>query len=344
MLAKNKQSAKDFSIKDRHYKTLHHCKTRNIKLLHSCTIVTTLEKMLTEQTEVNIQASARRLLQIVPEHIERNISSYNRLYRYVQHLTQGGKPRREENTIAANVFTKRSAIFREGKQQIASLLSEKKLDQESIVAACQQLLTSKAAIEKAWGLEQGAARMQNFKPFQEILDQGEMFEISQKLINKIRGDAEMRRVPWQIDCESKILETEEPDQNLVANVSNRGSDVSSAHQDIQSPSSGQKNIDTDHPLVLQSEENEFFEFQAHLKPEFMEGVRTAASTKDVCRLLGISIGAMEAFVAMLVPERYMDLQARLPMNFRQTLLALLRDRKMNSEKVKPTQMLLGMGR
>lgn len=344
MMIKNEQSKKDSLGKIKGNSSLqHYCKARNIQLLHSRTIITILEKMLTGQNDLDCQASAQRLLQIVPGHVPNQTQSYNVLYRYIQHLAEGGKQRSYDNMVAANVFTKRSGAFREGKQRLAEVISDKDLDRQRVMEACQQLLAARAAVETAWGLEEDSAKMQNSKLLQQIcdasLDRDVPLKISKDIIDKTRGDAEITRKPWQIGDKDEFGEIEKLDWTLVTQVLGEG--AKAIYQDVQISAGGQSKTKKHKALVLPLVEDEFSKFREISKEVFLQDVKIATSMKDVCQLMGITVGAMEAFVAILVPDHKLEVEARLPLTFRQMVLMLLGDRCRDAEKVKPTKMLLG---
>lgn len=364
MMTKNEQSQKGLSGRIKRIASLgEYCRARNIQLFHSRTVVTILERMLTEQSDSDRQASAQRLLQVVPEHVENETQSYSRLYQYVHHLAKGGSQHSHYNLIAANVFTKRSAAFSEGKQRLAALLQSGEHDMQKIADACQQLLATKSAVEKRWGAKEGCAKMQNSKAVCGILDESLKalaritqddghdstdavpMRIPQELATRASSDAEINRDPWQVGGRGEFGEIEKLDRKLVhqvlgtyAAVDRGGGDhVKVEEEEVQTTRNAR-----DLALVELPPEDDFSEFEKVFKVDFLEGVKTAASMQDVCRLLGITTGAMDAFVAMLVPDRKTQVIYCLPLTFRQMVLVLLRDRSRDAARVKPTKLLLGL--
>lgn len=347
MMTKSEQPEKAASGSVKRIKSLQqYCKARNIQLLHSRTIITTLEKMLTEQGEADCQASAYRLLRVIPEHVENETGSYTRLFHYIQHLAEGGKQRSHDSIIAANVFTKRSAVFGEAKRALAEALAGKELDRPRIVEACRHLLAMKAAIEKNWGLEEGTAKIQNSKPIYEVIDaslsEGEPLKISKEAIEKIRSDAEMLRKPWQIGDKGEFGDIEKLDKKLVSQVLGRDLNISEMNQHVQASRSEHDKSEDDRVLAVRVEQDELARFKGTHKAEFLDDVKTTTSVEDVCRLLGLTLGALRAFVGLLVPDHQMKVETHLALSFKKVVLMLLRDRCRDPEKMKPTKMLLGI--
>lgn len=356
MMTKNEQSKKGVKARMKRITSLeNYCRARNIQLLHSRTIITILKRMFTEQSDSDCQASAQRLLQVIPEHVENETQSYTRLYQYIQHLTRGGKQKNHYNLVAANVFTKRSAAFSEGKKRLAALLHCSKHDMEEIVDACHQLLATKSTIEKAWGLEEGCAKMQNSKTVQAILDEAlksvgrtaedvfdgdnGLMQIPKRLVVKAISDAEINRDPWQIGGKGEFGEIEKTDEKLVSQVLGTYTAVDRSIIDRKGNNlvSGKEDV----ALAVNIEEDEFSKFEKVFEANFLEDVKAAASVQDVCKLMNITTGAMDAFVEVLVSDRKVDVMQCLPSTFKHMVLVLLANRNRDAAKVKPTKLLLG---
>lgn len=334
-----------------------YCRARNIQLMHSRTIVVILEKMLTELEKAECQEAAKRLLEVVPEQVEHGSTSYYRLDRYIRHLAKGGDQRQDDNLIAANVFTKRSAIFSQAKNALSKLMppqGKRCYDdrKEKIVYACQQALDAKIRIEKKWNLEPGSVKVQNFKTIQDTLDaclepvsKDAIFSFDHSLVARAKSDGEINRKPWQVGV-GELGEIEPLDQKLVSQILGKKSEAMPDEEkdkgkDDQAgatlPSASQDLV----PSMRdpQVNEDDFEPFEANSAPGFIESVKNANSVEDVCKLLGPTVGAMEAFVEMLAPEFHAE--ERLPTTFKAMVLSLLRNRSRNAEKVKPAKMLLG---
>lgn len=323
-----------------------YCKDRNINLHHSRTITTILEKMLAEQNDSQCQVSAQRLLQIIPEYVEDQTQSYSRFYYYIQHLAQGGAQRSHDNVVAALVFTNRSAVFSAGKKRLAGLLSEKHLDEQKIIETCQHLLDTKTAIEKAWGLEAGVITMPSTKRVQTIIDasltKAGPFQISPDVIRKARSDPEIAREPWQTFKMSQHGEIEKLDSKLVTQVLGQDSNAIQLPMEAASTTNMRSDVDDNGVLVGNPGEEEYLKYQGSFKKDFLQDVGNAEAVEDVCGALGVTIGAMEAFMEMLMPDRKMEIEASLPWKFKQMVLMLMQNRGRNAGKVKPTNMLLDL--
>lgn len=320
------------------------CKARNIELSYVRIIVTALERMFTEQSDPQYPASARRLLQAITGHLEHPTASYTKLHRYVRHLAEGGSQRTHDNLVAANVLTKRSAIFSEGKQRLAKALTDKDRDHHEIVEACQHLLATKREIEMRWGLEEGIIHMQNLDCVHQILSQiSSSKTVSPDIIRRILGDAEISRTPWQVSYKGHYSKPEEIQQNVVDQMPGDVCRESTIRQSLQEPLDSPSMEPSEKPMVVQSnyDDDELRPFQGTMKRTFLENVKEITSVDTVCQLLGITTGAMEAFVEILDPEHQSEVQSRLPLMFRQTVIMLLQNPSRDHISIKPALMLLG---
>lgn len=342
MITKNEQSKGGMAGRIEATKT--HCEARNIELIYVRVIITVLKRMFSEQTDSQYRASARRLLQVLPGHVENATASYAKLHRYVRHLSEGGNQRTHDNLIAANVLAKRSAIFSEGKRRLAQALCEEEHDCQKIADACQHLLTTKRAIEMQWGLEEGSIKMQNLSCVDSILNElNSSNVISPAIIQKVRSDAEISRAPWQVSCKGCSSKLEES-QGIVDQVLRDDFLSSTTCKTLQETLNDMTTKTSDESLIERSsrDDDELQHFKATTSSKFLENIRNVTTMDSLCRLLGITTGAMEAFMAILVPERQDEVQARLPSMLRQTVIMLLRNRSRDPTSIKPTMMLLGM--
>jgi len=69
--------------------TIKYCVLRNIQLDHSRTIITIFMRMLTTE-DIDVAAVATRLLEQLPQKLERQTQSYTKMIRYLEHLAKGG--------------------------------------------------------------------------------------------------------------------------------------------------------------------------------------------------------------------------------------------------------------
>lgn len=346
MMTKNEQPKKGpTGLAERIETTQANCKARNIELSYVRIIVTVLERMFAEQSDSEYQASTRRLLQAIPGRLEHPTESYTKLHRYVRHLAEGGNQRPHDNLVAANVLAKRSAILSEGKRRLARALADKERDHHEIVEACQHLLATKNAIEMRWGLEEGVIHMQNLNCVHQILNQINFSKtISPDIIRRVLSDAEISRTPWQVSYKGHYSKPEEIPQDVVDQVLGDGCRESTIYQPLPQPLNSLSMEPNEEPMVTQSnyDDDELQPFRGTMKLTFLENVKDIASVDSVCQLLGITTGAMEAFVAILDPEHQSEIQARLPLMFRQTVMMLLQNRSRDHISIKPAMMLLGI--
>lgn len=344
MMTKNKKPKRDpTSLAKRIETTQANCKVRNIELRYVRILVTVLERMFSEQSDSEYQASARRLLQAIPGNLGHQTASYTKLHRYVRHLAEGGKQRTHDNLVAANVLTKRSAIFSEGKRNLVQALADKEHDHDKIIEACQTLLATKKAIETRWGLEEGAIHMQNLNCVYQIMDQSSSSKtISPDVIQKIRSDAEVSRTPWQVSYKGHSSKPEEIQQDIVDYVLGNCDRELAIYQPLQEPLDVPNADPSEETVVMRYnlDDDELQRLQGTMELAFLKEVREATSFDTVCQLLGITTGAMEAFVAILSPGDQDEARARLPLMFRQTVLMLQRTRSRDPSIVKPAMMLL----
>lgn len=345
MITKNERPKEDTkSMAGRIEATKAHCKARNIELAYVRIIITVLGRIFTEKSNLEYQASARRLLQVLPGHVEHATASYAKLYRYIRHLSEGGNQRTNDNLIAANVLAKRSAIFSEGKRRLAQALGEEMHDSQKIVEACQHLLATKRAIEMQWGLEEGSIKMQNLNCVISILDQINSSNVSPDIIKKIRSDAEISRTPWQVSYKGHSSKLEDIHPNIVNQVLRDDLHGPTTYQTFQDALSSLNTKTSDESLIARSshDDDELQRFKATIRSKFLENVKNVTTMDVVCRLLGITTGAMEAFMALLVPEHLDEVQDRLPLMFKQTVITLLENRSRDPTSIKPTIMLFGL--
>ena len=317
-----------------------YCKLRNIQLLHSRTIITILKKMLTEQEDC--QDAAVRLLNMVPSTVvglsptksnqiksinlvalkENETESYRRLHRYITHLANGGKQRTDDNLLAANVFTKRSAVFGEAKKALSTAAHGG--NKKEVIELCQQILKTREEIEKTWGLDKDTVTVQCIDNIKAILDISKAGESDHMLVRKLKGDSEQKRKSWQLG-EGKWGTIEDLDMDVVNYVLHN--------------SATPVGVSTESAVVAQNV-NPFDEFKESTADGFLSRIEAAASIQDVGAILNVSPTALKVFAETLAPKFNLY---RLPDSLRGVVLSLLRDRNRDAEKVKPTRMLFNSG-
>ncbi|EXA30939.1 hypothetical protein FOVG_17716 [Fusarium oxysporum f. sp. pisi HDV247] len=116
---------------------LQFCKLRNIQLEHCRTIITIFKRMLTTDG-ADVPAIAGRLQENIASELEKQTKSFTRMIRYIDHLARGGARRLADDLHYGNVYTKRSAAFKDLKIAVAEACKEK--DWEAVKANCQAVL------------------------------------------------------------------------------------------------------------------------------------------------------------------------------------------------------------
>lgn len=318
-----------------------YCRARNIQLLHSRTIITILKKMLTKPEDC--KDVAKRLLEYIPDHVEHESESYKRLYRYIVHLASGGARRSDDNVVAASVFAKRASPFKKAKNELSERCGELRYTndlventppelKEKIVSACKQLFNIRSAIENEWGLKPETLRLQNMLNIQKIYAKFNLTNgdgVSRKTIQSCLGDAENKRVPWIIGDGVKYGGIEELDLDFINTI--LGDDATESSTQVSKPSTS-----TSTAVVLSTDER-LVGLKELMKPGFLSQIRKTSTVKDVCDVLKITSGAMEAFIEMLSPGFDME---KLPERFKEVVVALVNDRSRGEGKNRPTEMLL----
>lgn len=75
--------------------------------------------------EVGYQKMANNLLQMLPEPVEGTNASYSSMHFYVKHLADVGEEKPSANLVLANVYTRRSATFRNLKRELTKATESK---------------------------------------------------------------------------------------------------------------------------------------------------------------------------------------------------------------------------
>jgi hypothetical protein len=359
------------TIKKRKASLDEYCKPRNIQLLHSRTIITILKMMLTEQDEC--EDVAKRLLDVIPATVKNETESYRRLHRYIEHLARGGQQRIDDNLLSANVFTKRSASFRNAKKALSDAAS--KADKENALKLCQEIMQERAAIEKCWGLNKDTVHVQNLPNIKALLEAYTSgTEVKPRLVAAIKGDSEQNRLAWQTgqgqDGEIEELDVTFMNQVLYGNPRGYASLIRHV------PGAGTVHVkkrgklkeleDAMKPNVLNSigatttleghapgagsvtvkKRDEFEDFEGTMKLFILNSIRAAATVEDVSGILGIPPSAMIAFATILAPDTQLESLAE---SFKVVMLSLLRDRARTHlrdrdryNSIRPTMRMLGI--
>ncbi|TVY44956.1 hypothetical protein LOCC1_G004792 [Lachnellula occidentalis] len=312
-----------------------YCKLRNIQLEHSRTILTIFMKLLTNE-DMDRKAIAQRLLKNVPHSLEKETVSYTRMIKYLEHLANGGDRRTQDDLVAASVFTKRSATFRKIKEQIASACESQ--DEAKIKTTCQKLLDKHAKIAQLWCVVPETLKVQNMKAYQGLLTaKYDDIDTTRKAYNKkifsqAIGDAEQRRIPWQVGKKGEFGNDIEPlDETFIHEIlTGKSLDVVATFDNMK---------DATVKVVVKQEEQRLAHFSSVLSPKFIGQVEKAVSPEDVCGIIGVPTSAMRVFAKALNPDLVWE---ELAQNFKGVILSLVKARS-NRLESHPTRRLLGMG-
>ncbi|KAF4958407.1 hypothetical protein FSARC_11024 [Fusarium sarcochroum] len=309
---------------------LRYCKLRNIQLEHCRTIITIFERMLTSE-DSDIPAIASRLLEKVPRKLEKQTSGFTRMMKYVAHLANGGERRVADDLVYANVYTKRSAAFKDLKNAVAEACSEK--DWETAKEICQAMMDKHQEIATEWHVDPENLKVQNLRMYRQLLDadnSSEDWVPDKKTIRKILDDAEKRRVPWQVGKnESAGDEIESLDEDFVNEI------LTGVRQELSDAVQEEKE-----KLVVIAKtipQDSFSQFESSLAPSFIKTMEKTLSPDDVCKILKVPVSTMRIFVHSLNPNFVWE---NLGGQFRIVILDLLKNRSNRLESRPGSKMLL----
>ncbi|KAF4982149.1 hypothetical protein FZEAL_2172 [Fusarium zealandicum] len=313
---------------------IRYCKLRNIQLDHSRTLVTTFMRMLTTEN-VDVPAVGGRLLEQLPRQLQKQTMGYTRMIKYVNHLAKGGQRRMHDDLVTANVYTKRSAAFKELKTKVAEACEEGEWSEAK--ACCQAMLEKHKEIAAMWHVEPQDLKIQNLKTYRELIDADfeetadqETKSNNRKLVQRVCNDAEKRRVPWHVGSKDVPGEIEPLDESFVHEILTGESPE--PPKTVQAPE--EQSTVTATPI----EQGDFSQFKSTLSPGFVATMQKALSAEDVCRILKIPVSTMRVFIKALNPSfAWEDLGER----FKAVILGLLQERSNRAES-DPVYELLGI--
>lgn len=317
-----------------------YCRLRNIVLFHSRTIVTIIEKMLTDP-EADTAAIATRLLTHLPQNLKRETRQYRRMVAYMKHLAEGGTRNQDEDAELANAYTRRSAVFSELKEQAAVACLQ--MDWETAKAASRAVIAKHAEIAGHWGIKPMKLLLQNVHSHQGVIDgdfaedaDTEMRRHALECTRQVIGDAERKRVPWQVGREGEFSPKIEPlDEDFILSMLTGEGDAIAAEALFEPSATTQENeTDVADVNVLSKR---FNEFKATVKLSFIQTMQAENfSRADVCDTLGIPMSVLQSVVQTLNPDFDWD---GLEANYRQVILKLLKNRSERAES-EPVKQLL----
>jgi hypothetical protein len=313
-----------------------YCILRNIQLDHSRTIITIFMRMLTTEV-IDIAAVAARLLEQLPQKLEKQTQSYTKMIKYLEHLAKGGQRRVNDDLVAASIYTKRSAAFSELKTKVSEACESN--DWAKMKESCQALIDKHAEIAVLWHVKPESLKIQNMKVYKDLLDAdfGEDADQDTKtktheLTRQILGDAEKRRVPWQIVKEGQIGDNMEPLNEAFLHEILAGEKPES----LATINSDENLATVTTTIIEKKTEDEFAQFKSSLQSSFITTMQKNLSAEDVCGIMKVPVTAMRVFIKALNPEFVWE---DLGENFKGVILGLLKDRS-NRAGSRPVKKLL----
>ena len=317
------------------------CKLRNIQLEHSRTIITIFMRMLTTE-DADEKAIAERLLLHLPLKLERQSTSYTKMIEYLKHLAGGGDRNSHSDLVAANTYTTRSAAFAEAKMKVADACRIN--DWDAIKAASQKVLDKHAEIAALWSVDSKKLKLQNAQLFKDLiaakigddLDQATVYQ-NQNLTRAVFGDAEIKRVPWQVGKEGQFGDNIEPLDEVFLNEILTGEKLELLEPAVAiEPAQSVDASET--AVIVPVKVEDFAEFESVVKVAFINAMQKDVTAEEACKMLKVPVSAMKAFVrALNVDFEWEDLGA----NFKTVIFDLLKNRS-NRVESRPVRRLLGL--
>lgn len=312
------------------------CILRNIQLDHSRTIITIFMRMLTSE-DIDIAAVATRLLEQLPHKLERQTQSYTKMIKYLEHLAKGGQRRVNDDLIAASVYTKRSAAFSELKTKVSKACESN--DWAEVKVSCQALIDKHAEIAALWHVKPELLKIQNLAVYKGLLNADFGDDVDQEtksktheLTRQVLGDAEKRRVPWQVGTGAKFGDSIEPLDEAFLHEILSGKKPES----LTTVDSHKKSATVTTTIIGKKTEDEFEQFKSSLQSGFITTMQKNLSAEDVCDIIKVPVTAMQVFIKALNPDFVCE---RLGENFKEVILGLLKDRSNRAES-RPVKKLL----
>lgn len=316
-----------------------YCRARNIQLDHSRTIITIFMRILTTK-DIDVVAVATRLLEHLPKRLENQTQSYTKMIKYLQHLSKGGQRRANDDLVAAMVYNKRSAAFSELKAKVSEACSNN--EWEKMKEFCQELVDQHAEISVLWNVKPEALKIQNLQAYRDLLDAefGEQIDEETKtknlgLTRKVIGDAEKKRVPWQVGKKGEFGDDIEPlDEGFLHEILT-GEKLESVVA-IESEGQGETATTATTAAIEKKMEDEFENFSSSLQTSFIGTMQKNLSAEDVCGIMKVPVSAMRVFIRALNREFVWE---DLAQNFKEVILGLLKNRSGRAES-RPVRSLL----
>jgi hypothetical protein len=320
-------------------KMIRYCKLRNILLEHSRTIITIFMRMFTTDG-IDLVAVSARLLERLPQQLDRQTHGYTEMIKYLEHLSEGGQRRVKDDLVAANIYSTRSAAFRELKTKVSQ--ASEGGDWAKMKEYCKALMDEQVEIAALWNIEPQSLKIQNLKPYREILDADFGEDVDQdtktkthELTRRILSDAEKKRVPWQVGKEGQYGNAIEPLDEAFLNEILLGGNPES----LDTIDSDKQLVPMTTDIIEKQINNEFTQLMSKLRPSFVAAMQKPLSAEAVCDIMNVSVTAMRVFVKALNPDFVWE---DLGKNFKGVILDLLKERS-NRVESRPVRKLLELG-
>ncbi|CAI7630011.1 unnamed protein product [Penicillium glandicola] len=313
-------------------------KLRNIQLHHSRTIITIFMRMLTEQFQ--IATIATRLLDHLPQTLDRQSKGYTRMIHYLEYLAKGGERRVDDDLVVANTYTSRSAAFGPLKIEVSEACKRK--EWTKMKDSCQAIMDKHTEIASFWNIDPAILKLQNMKVYKDLLDAdfGDNIDEATKtknleLTKQVLGDAEKQRVPWQLGKEGQFGDDIEPLDEVFLREILTGEKPEPAAPVFDSAEKSK----TETTAVVETKSGgEFAQFESSMQSSFITTMQKDLSAEIVCRIINVPATAMRVFVKALNPNFVWE---DLGKTYKSTILGLLNVRS-NRVESRPTKKLLGL--
>ena len=295
------------------------CKLRNTQLHHSRTIITIFMSMLTGEG-IYVAAAASRLWQQLPPNLHKQSEGYTMMNAYLERLATGGQRRVDDDIIVANIYTKRSAAFGELKTRVQEACKSE--NWADVKEACQLMMDKHAQIATLWGVDPKLLSLQNRQVYKDLLDADFGDNIDQdtknknrELIGKALGDAETKRVPWQVGKAGEFGDNIEPlDEAFVHEI------LTGKKPECVAPIDSDEKPATETTAMIEADvEAALLVFKSSIASSSIATMTEKLSAEDVCRAVNIPARTMRVFINALNPDFVWE---DLGENFRRAILGL----------------------
>jgi hypothetical protein len=263
------------------------------------------------------------------------------MMKYIDHLSKGGDRRPADDAVYANVYTKRSAAFKDLKTVIAQACREK--DWDTAKKSCQSIVDKHAEIASLWQIEPEKLKVQNMKNYRLLIDADisedadqETKNNTKKIVGRIMDDAEKDRLPWQVGKDLSKSRFEPLDEDFLEEMLTGTRPASSEQPQalVQATAPVEQPAPTEEPIA----ENSFAQFETSLAPSFISAMDRALTADDVCKITKVPVSTMQVFVKALNPDFAWE---DLGQQFKIVVLRLLKERS-NRVESRPSATMLRM--